>query len=635
MKLVSLLLIVVLMSSLVMAVEVPFGKDTDWFHYQGSIGGFQDAEDLQLRGVRPGENEGEGATYKINDEKTVVKYKHKGDEEGKVRSFRHMKQDSKLTFEGGELTKAEFTVEGTPFGDGNYKYCVTNADSEVIMCSVSANYKIGNREYELKHGDKLEFQKGEEGERDIVKITPADGAKVKTPKKINDKVDDSGTEIRYDLEKDDGHLLLEGHKVGKFGDKENGWKDLKLGYDPKQEAFFVKGASVVGGLEIGVVESSKSHLYFEEAKIPVEDELGGSYLLLDKRKKEFRAYAPTGTESPTVRFMEENDFGINVKAREVVGSDGRKVKKDVFFTLQALGRGHEFVEGKKKDFTDTRSLVTIKPGKTGELPDIRTEGSYAILSGNRLVRYNPIIGSPRVRDFKSLQVDNQEIGLTGNIGLDDKAHVGYRLASVKADKKMISFDYKGKKVELKYPIFMDSLGVVRAPTTDKEIDLYNRVVYSNLDLDRQKQIELMVREGVDINPILKNKDINAAIDLEVKKKEAALGGDVLKNAIGGAPDKNSFMSNVKSKTGVTALRFSATWCGPCKEQEKDYIKPNKDKISGTLYKIDGNKRKDLIGKYRITEYPTTVYLDKNGKEIGRYHSGNDYITRMNKIFNGN
>ncbi len=71
------------------------------------------------------------------------------------------------------------------------------------------------------------------------------------------------------------------------------------------------------------------------------------------------------------------------------------------------------------------------------------------------------------------------------------------------------------------------------------------------------------------------------------------------------------------------LYFSASWCKPCKEMERDvfgYHEVTKYIDSHYMaYKIDGEAEynKPIIKEYWVTAYPTIILFDKDGKELNR------------------
>lgn len=63
------------------------------------------------------------------------------------------------------------------------------------------------------------------------------------------------------------------------------------------------------------------------------------------------------------------------------------------------------------------------------------------------------------------------------------------------------------------------------------------------------------------------------------------------------------------------IKFSASWCGPCRVLEsnlKDF-----DKCEIKRYDVD-EADEDLLVKYGIRNVPTTIIVDENGKELHRF-----------------
>jgi len=97
------------------------------------------------------------------------------------------------------------------------------------------------------------------------------------------------------------------------------------------------------------------------------------------------------------------------------------------------------------------------------------------------------------------------------------------------------------------------------------------------------------------------------------------------------------------------LNFWGTWCPPCRKEIPDLIKaynefhPKGVEIIGLAVKDTPDKvvsytkkngmewvmlmaGNDLVAKYRITGVPTTIFIDKNGTEIGRFVGPRDLET---------
>jgi thioredoxin 1 len=77
------------------------------------------------------------------------------------------------------------------------------------------------------------------------------------------------------------------------------------------------------------------------------------------------------------------------------------------------------------------------------------------------------------------------------------------------------------------------------------------------------------------------------------------------------------------ENNIEVLKFSATWCGPCRVLAQTL----KD-VEG-ITNIDIDKDRETPGKYGIRSVPTMVFL-KDGKEVHR-QSGNMPLTMYNQI----
>ncbi len=84
------------------------------------------------------------------------------------------------------------------------------------------------------------------------------------------------------------------------------------------------------------------------------------------------------------------------------------------------------------------------------------------------------------------------------------------------------------------------------------------------------------------------------------------------------------------------IDFSTEWCGWCKKLEKEVF-PTSEFISAAqsyvCIKVDGDARRDLVGKHKVEGYPTTLLLDPTGRELDRivgYETAKDYAADLRK-----
>ena len=68
---------------------------------------------------------------------------------------------------------------------------------------------------------------------------------------------------------------------------------------------------------------------------------------------------------------------------------------------------------------------------------------------------------------------------------------------------------------------------------------------------------------------------------------------------------------------LTVKRFTAPWCGPCRQLAPimEQVKPQFPNV--TFETIDVDDHKDVATKYGIRSIPTIV-IEKDGKEVERF-----------------
>jgi len=76
---------------------------------------------------------------------------------------------------------------------------------------------------------------------------------------------------------------------------------------------------------------------------------------------------------------------------------------------------------------------------------------------------------------------------------------------------------------------------------------------------------------------------------------------------------------IPAKGMVTMVDFGAPYCAPCKAMAPFLEKLEKEyKDRAAIVVLDVGKAPDVCERYNITELPTQIFYDKQGKEVFRH-----------------
>ena len=68
---------------------------------------------------------------------------------------------------------------------------------------------------------------------------------------------------------------------------------------------------------------------------------------------------------------------------------------------------------------------------------------------------------------------------------------------------------------------------------------------------------------------------------------------------------------------VKVKRYTATWCGPCKQLAPVFEELKKEITEVTFETIDVDQNKEETANYMVTSVPTVV-IEKDGEMVQRY-----------------
>ncbi|HXH60365.1 MAG TPA: thioredoxin family protein [Fimbriimonadaceae bacterium] len=105
-------------------------------------------------------------------------------------------------------------------------------------------------------------------------------------------------------------------------------------------------------------------------------------------------------------------------------------------------------------------------------------------------------------------------------------------------------------------------------------------------------------------------------------------------------DSKAAFAQAKKEGKIVMVDFNADWCGPCQQMKREFFTKQEvaDALTGVVA-VDLNvdnpgDASDIADRYPVEAYPTLLFLDSNGKEIGRlvgYGGVDDQLRRVKAI----
>lgn len=92
----------------------------------------------------------------------------------------------------------------------------------------------------------------------------------------------------------------------------------------------------------------------------------------------------------------------------------------------------------------------------------------------------------------------------------------------------------------------------------------------------------------------------------------------------------------KTKTelkGKTIIKFTATWCGPCKKIAPVFEKLSSEYKDISFYEVDVDIEEEFCNKMNVNSMPTFIFFN-NGQEYKRLSGSNSSELETNvRLFN--
>lgn len=91
---------------------------------------------------------------------------------------------------------------------------------------------------------------------------------------------------------------------------------------------------------------------------------------------------------------------------------------------------------------------------------------------------------------------------------------------------------------------------------------------------------------------------------------------------GWSTDFDAALRRADAEKRPILVAVTAVWCGPCRQmQQLTFNDPSVQQTLSDSYvavSVDGDQRPDLIGRFGVSAFPTTLVLDSRGVEVRRW-----------------
>jgi hypothetical protein len=594
-------------------------------------------------------------TYKgqVGDDEKIIGGDHgikiftEGDRKNPESAF-ILGKGSELRYKGGKLVKADIRVP------------VCKGDNQIgsLACNLEhgnrIKYKLGDYEYPVKDGSRIEYGVTGEGEdrKETVTITLPSEGKIKPPKKVGDG--DSNPVVSYKLEGKEGYLDLYGNKISRFEDRFS----FSVYYDTEFEGFYMDSGARIENFNFNHLRTDKVYLFEEDYIVEPGSDFDSSYLVL-KKDTTMKMVAPKGKRGYAIEFV---NYDKDMKAYGGIKWDKDKQGENVWY-VHGSGKDPE-----GKEFTGYSSVIIdpVESKKRGKV-FAKTKGPFSHINRNRFVHLNENRGQKGIREYYFTGKSKIDVGsgkfLERDFTDSDEASLVTQIDFKGSDGNdiVVEFEVKENGIPVKKKLtltdaFIDDAGGVITTRSPEAQGLFETDNFFDMNKKARDEAIAQLNSNVQVSKILVDngaqKKLIEAADARLKKIEAAKKAaaqqtekeegfpDFLKNANIPAtivedldkatndPQEGAFIKSVaKGKSDTIAIIISSSSCRLC----PDYItQARTGSLGGNVYEMKddpfrlvrgGLAKKGIKIGDTVLSYPSTIFIDTKTGTVKDFRKG--------------